>query len=192
VKTDLYHDQGRLFVTPSIWFNYVATSASVAKMQVNIEGVTVNSSYNLGRYDSVGKWIFVAFTYDGTKSADNAAFYVADENGKVIIDAVETCNVGVVDAVGYGGNLFFGNTGNTGNRAFKGYMDEVRFWSSKTDSSGVLDVNRLEAVRLYDLSLLGCLGGYMAGDINKDCVVDDADLSVFVQDWLRSNPLTLN
>jgi hypothetical protein len=121
-----------------------------------------------------GEWIFLATTYDGTSTTDNARFYIGDENTPVAllgspvtiaagqVNSTNTSNGGIADArFGIG----FTDAAATADTALTGYQDDVRVYDS------VLDLAALDAVRLA--SLPGDTG--LDGDHNGDGIVDAAD-----------------
>jgi len=112
----------------------------------------------IGAYAVVDEWVFFAVTYDGTRSTENVNFYVGLKNSPVSeVTKPLTMDAGVVDT-----NAFFmaenfdrfviGNYRTSYNRPFKGYLDNIRIFGSKTDASGVLLQEHLEEIRREDVA----------------------------------------
>lgn len=138
--------------------------------------------------DRGGDWLFLAVTYDGTSTVDNAKFYIGDET-----TAVSQLGTTVtIDA----GQVFSTNTSNGGSlnarfaigltdaapaadTALSGYQDDLRVYD------GVLDLTALDGLRLENLpSTMGVVGDY-----NDNDVVDAADYAVWRDNEGTSNAL---
>lgn len=108
-------------------------------------------------YGDTQKWVFFAFTYDGTLTANNALFYKgyrnASESGvnpfQVSLIETRTMNVGAVaqdTSV-----LMIGNRTGTRDRPFDGFLDNMRIHGSASDASGALSLVDLEDLRAGDV-----------------------------------------
>ncbi len=158
VKTDTSttnNPQGRLFTTYILEVNYIqgdiGQSTQAGRLAVEVGNAGFQNTKN--DYASPDEWIFIGITYDGTKSADNLLCYVGSETSAVELSTTLTADEGVLERSSHGGNLWLGNVANysSGNRPFVGYMDELRWFSSKSGSGSVLSSSDLENVRQYDL-----------------------------------------
>jgi len=190
IKTDSLLAQGRIFSSPPVEINYIA-SATGARIAPRIEGsVFNNASYDTAKWGCVGQWRFVAITYDGTKSVNNLHVFYGSQTESVMYDMSFDTDWGILDDVGYGGNFYLGNSNQNANRPFVGYLDELRIFSTNAQNSdGALSIDQIEAVRQADLGISKCVGGFMAGDLNYDCKVDMDDMLYLTEDWLKSNPV---
>jgi hypothetical protein len=95
------------------------------------------------------RWVFFAFTYDGTKSKDNAAIYMGTEHGPIDLDQIVTITPGqlrprVKDIV-------IGSTGRTGSSAFSGGLDHIRI-DVAADAGAAFSMAQVEAIRQSALS----------------------------------------
>lgn len=184
IKADALYDQGRVVMCDQFGIN---ARNDYIQFWLGEAGSWQTSSLSPKAYPKVGHWRFVAVTYDGSDDPNQLRLYSGSENIPVFVDSIVQKDYGTLETTGdYGVPFLIGNGGVEANRPFVGYIDEIRIWSSQTDSSGALNINDLEAIRRYDTS--ECVGGVMDGDINKDCFVDAADFAIFAQDWLSSNP----
>ena len=113
-------------------------------------------------YDAVDEWVFFAVTYDGTMwvaRVPNVFFYVGGLSDPVRRIAVargsslhpHTGSTSVGDK-----GLFIGDVGQ-GPFPFKGFLDNLRIFGSKTDTdrSGMLTLGELEILRVSDGGRLG-------------------------------------
>ena len=109
---------------------------------------------------------FFAVTYDGTALTDNVKFYRgyrnADEAGaQPVFSQVGTGTItGGGMTVDQAGSLIVGNTdGQT--RPFRGFLDDMRVYGSKTDASGALTEQLVQDVHssaVPEPATLGLLG----------------------------------
>jgi len=151
-------------------------SQDAFRMGLFIGGQT-NFAFSFATADIVdrgGDWLFLAVTYDGNSTSENARFYIGDETTPVAqlgetatIDAghvfpSNTSNGGTADArFGIG----FTDAAPTADTSLTGYQDDVRVYD------GVLDLASLDAVRLANLPATMQL----IGDYNDNGTVDAAD-----------------
>jgi hypothetical protein len=115
---------------------------------LHVNGSDVTSSAG---YYQTNQWVFVAITYDGTKTSNNVVFYVGTKTQAVTqVGNTLTLNQG---AVNEGENkIGIGNDrGVTNNRPLDGYIDDVRLFGSTSDGSGVLTAAQLETLRQQDI-----------------------------------------
>lgn len=147
--------QGRLLYTRAFEFNYIQGNIGqvnqYGRLAIRIGGSSYLNTNN--DYESPDEWVFIALTYDGTKSADNLLCYVGNETTPVSLSTTLTADQGLLGRIDPGGNLWMGNVGNyqSGNRPYVGFMDEMRLYTSHDDASGVLDATALEEIRQFDL-----------------------------------------
>ena len=102
-------------------------------------------------YTLTNQWMFIAVSYDGTKTTNNVTFYEGSKTTPVAqVGRVLTYNQGSASA---GSNtLGVGNDSTTTNaRPMDGYIDDLRLYASSTDGSGVLTQTQLEGVRQADI-----------------------------------------
>lgn len=100
-------------------------------------------------YGTINQWIFVAMTFDG--STHQVAFYEGTETTPVSLvspgvgdgDIAKNPYAEATAALTMGSGLY-------GLSAFQGYLDNIRIWGSKTESSAVLTLAELETYRLND------------------------------------------
>jgi hypothetical protein len=95
------------------------------------------------------QWVFLAISYDSMQTTQNVKFYAGTTVAEVSLYATRDY------AFQPGDNTIALSLGNaTGNniRPFDGFMDNMRIFGSKTDSSGVLTLDDLMVVRAADLS----------------------------------------
>ncbi len=103
--------------------------------------LTSNPGYGVAPIP-VNSWTFLAVTYDNT----NLNYYVGNEtNAAQLISTASTSLGGQTVRLGTNWNLFLGNRpSSSGNRAFKGYMADVRFYTG-CGSSNFVDLARQTA-----------------------------------------------
>jgi hypothetical protein len=82
-------------------------------------------------------WIFIAITYDGTKSQDNVTYYSATSTDALKAGATVSLNMGDVPS---GVALVLG-----GNKTsfVTGLYDDLRIYISETDETGVLSPSEI-------------------------------------------------
>ncbi|MBT3375148.1 MAG: DUF4091 domain-containing protein [Lentisphaerae bacterium] len=102
------------------------------------------------------RWAFFAFSYDGTRKTQNAWFYMADEKTPVRKDhpyrtSSSDAPMGGLKPQGAGEPIILGASDVDGGETFRGLLDSVRIYASKTDDSAALDQMQLEMVRQEDL-----------------------------------------
>ncbi|MBC8095537.1 MAG: glycoside hydrolase family 88 protein [Akkermansiaceae bacterium] len=108
--------------------------------QVLINGVQSSTS-DFGAFAlPVGQWRFLALTYDGA----TLNFYGGSETNSVALLSSANFPAGGV-ALGNNWSLFLGNRLNTRDRAFRGWLDEVRFHLAAADA-GQLEEVRVNAI----------------------------------------------
>jgi hypothetical protein len=168
-------------------------SQDAFRMGLFVGGQT-NFASSFATADIVGRggdWIFLAVTYDGNSTSENARFYIGDENTPVAqLGAPVTINAGQV----FSSNTTNGGTGDArfgmgftdaapaADTAITGFQDDVRVYDT------VLDLAALDAVRLANLP--PDMG--LAGDYNDNGTVDAADYVVWRKNEGTSNTLANN
>jgi hypothetical protein len=179
IKTEQYLASSYLLWTPSFALTHIGNWGN-SYLRMNIEGSGYNNSST--SYGSIGSWRFLAVTYDGTKETDNLAFYYAGVNTPVTFDKVYSVPQGMLEEDDYSGApLFLANSNVSGDRAFIGFIDEIRMWVDKQGTGASLSLTDLEKVRQWDVN--GCFIP-MQGDVNLDCYVDSPDISAIADQWL--------
>lgn len=105
-------------------------------------------------YTNVAEWVFLAITYDSTASEKNIKFYNGSPTKPVYCNREPLFSKGVPVATAT--PAAFGNINSEYyyQRPFVGYLDNIRMYGSKTDSSGVLSLAQLEALRQADLKVI--------------------------------------
>lgn len=124
-------------------------SASGFRLGLLVDGTSGGSALFSSAGTSVNannQWVFLAATYDGTKTSNNVTFYTGTPGSAVTqLGVVGTLNMGAVDSTT--GSLQIGNTtATTGDRTPTGLFDDVRVYS------GVASSVFLNDVRLDNLS----------------------------------------
>ena len=110
-----------------------------------------NTGFYSHPFVEVGQWVFVAATYDGTKSADNVDLYKGSKTGAIAHLATLTSNRGTVESF-YSAVLVGGNSHTYVNpQPFDGLIDNLRIHGG-TGSSGALGLAELEALRKGDVT----------------------------------------
>jgi hypothetical protein len=113
-------------------------------LEINNAGTTSSGS----AYMEIGEWVFFAVAYDGTGASNNVRFYKATRTTPVALVQTRSLNQGA--ARGNSQRVSIGNLSNI-SRPFDGWLDNIRVFGSKTDSSGALSVAQLESYRNKDV-----------------------------------------
>jgi len=113
------------------------------RLRVDAAGVVVSG---VGTYPADGnELVFVAVSYDGTKTSSNVLFYRGTAATSLSLVSTVTLNEGTVDT--FPGRLAVGGrSGFNGPRTFHGIMDNVRIFGSKTDATGALSLAEIDEV----------------------------------------------
>ena len=121
---------------------------------LDLEINNVGSTSTGARYADAGVWIFFAVTYDGTAAANNVRFYKGTRTNSVALLETRTLNQGRVLANSQ--SITIGNANSDGSlmRPFDGWMDDVRVYGDKLNSSGALTLQQLEWLRNKDVQNL--------------------------------------
>jgi hypothetical protein len=98
------------------------------------------------------KWVFFAFTYDGTKGVDNGGVYVGTEGDKVYLDRMISFDGGELGST-EAKSLIIGARTEAATSPFRGLLDNIRIYVSKTDDSAALNIVQLEKIRKSDLGV---------------------------------------
>ncbi len=126
---DLVHyDNGRLRLAVNQWPDRAKNDSSAGKL-------------------AVGKWVFFAVTYDGTRRSDNVVWYFGDPKTPAVVDRTNSYAAGATDSGS--GPLSIGNYNRTlhshgMDRQFRGQLHAVQIFGSRTGTEGALS---LKAVR---------------------------------------------
>jgi hypothetical protein len=130
----------------------VRGATTAGQMNLTVDNLSLDSATG---YTATGTWVFFAVTYDGSLTSNNVTFYVGDTATSVSVVSTGTVNSGPVSNNPL--SLVLGNTtGNpspaANNRPFDGLLDNIRLYGSASDSTGVLSLATLEAIRTSDIS----------------------------------------
>jgi hypothetical protein len=109
----------------------------------NGEAAKVNIRATPNAFWMIDTWVFFAVTY----ANDTFTFYVGSTAETVARAGVSACPGKTADIRA---TLQIGNVANR-QRPFKGWMDNVRIYGSKSGESGALSLQDLEALRLRDV-----------------------------------------
>lgn len=156
-KTDVGETLGKnveLFKTKKLKLTSVNNGHLKLFVDSELELDSVTSSK--ADWNNVNSWTHFAVSYDGTRSVRNVKFYKATINSAVILSSTETLDRKSVN-IGGAQRLYISNQF----RPFDGYLDNMRIYGSKIDSSGALTTAQLEEQIRFDF--LG-VDGYGVGD----------------------------
>jgi hypothetical protein len=137
------------------------------------------------------EWTFFAVTYDGTSSFNNIEWYKGDDDGTgdvVSATGFQSLNAGT-STEGRHNTIHIGNSGENGPWPWRGLLDELRVFVSKTDNSGALSQADIEAfkAKVYEPHCGDSANPYPNGDFNGDCLVNTEDLLFLASGWLENN-----
>lgn len=139
-----------------------------------------------------GQWVYFAITYDGNIATDNnVKFYVATEETPTMFVSEKSSIARGPITNSLGQYVIIGNYGigaTHGNASFNGLLDNLRVFSSHTDSGGALDINDIELNRQFDLGITDPVEAdiYFAGDLDKDYQVGLGDIDILAEQWLEN------
>jgi hypothetical protein len=114
------------------------------------EGVSSPGLIPVDKNAAEDNWRFLAVTYDCTADEDHLKIYIGSPTKEVYLDKAISYDRG---AVGKGvgpvtiGHFNRKSRSNNGDRMFRGLIDEVRIFGSKTDGTGALSVRQIRAVQ---------------------------------------------
>ena len=138
-----------------------------------------------------GQWVFFAITYDGTVAeGNNIKFYVGAQYTPASVVSEKTTGTqrgAITNNIGQ--YVIIGNHGigaTHGNASFDGMLDNLRVFSSHTDSSGALGLNDIELYRQFDLGITEPVEAdiYFAADLDRDYQVGLGDVDILAEQWL--------
>jgi len=116
-------------------------------LQLLLSGTAVTSGRE---YMMTDEWVYFAVTYDNFLDQENVKFYVGSKDKPVKLVSVHTLNKPMsTNAL----SLRVGAWG-LGTAPVRGYLDNIRLFGSKENSSGVLTLKELEAVRIADTLMI--------------------------------------
>ena len=95
-------------------------------------------------------WAFFAATYDAARTKDNVSFYYGTDRHPAKLDQTVPCAAGPLGPVG-DAKLIVGAMDGGGKFRFRGSIDSLRIYASRSDSSAALSAAQVEAVRQADL-----------------------------------------
>lgn len=127
--------------------NYQVYYAVGGSLLLNIMNNSVRSEKE---YKKLNEWVFFAVTYDYTLNENNVSFYVGTKTEPVSLVSTHTLNVAMQNN---SMNLKIGGW-NMQTARFTGLLDNIRLFGSKSDSTGVLSLEQLEAIRIGDTLLI--------------------------------------
>jgi len=120
-----------------------AVAAKDLHLQVNTSGIETAGD----TFRDVSNWVFFAVVFDGTAAGDNMFIYRGTTRTAVQVvnqNARPETQVWQSDAPWLVGNDA------SGGFPFKGLLDNLRLYGSKTDGSGALSAAEIEAIRVAD------------------------------------------
>jgi len=129
-------------------FDLVCLKDGRLRLAVNQWPDRVSNDSSSGRI-AVGRWVFFAVTYDGTRSQDNVRWYFGDADTPAALDRTTTHAAG---PTGTGsGTLTIGNYNETihrhgTDRQFRGSLRGIRIFGSRIGPAGALP---LQAIRKH-------------------------------------------
>lgn len=143
-------------------------SASGFRLGLLVDGTSGGSALFSSAGTSINannQWVFVAVSYDGTKTSDNVTFYTGAVSSAVgQLGIVGTLNMGAVD--GTTGSLQIGNTSaTTGDRTPSSLFDDVRIYSGVATSSFLNDVRLQNLSNIPEPSTWGALAGALSASL---------------------------
>ena len=132
--TDIAANNGWSVVSLTNSFNVYGDNSNVG---TNLAGSILAQS---------NEWVFLAITYDGTLTGNNLKIYGGDKTTGVVLLATRSLNSGTLED--NDAPFTVGNQAGR-DRAFSGYIDNVRLHGTKTagDNSGALSLDQLESIR---------------------------------------------
>lgn len=115
-------------------------------LTLEVNGTATDARTN---YTDLNTWVFFAATYDSTALTNQARFFKGTAGSAVELTDADTLSRGTALA-----NSVALNVGNAaaGDRPFKGLLDNMRIYGSKTDGRGALNIAQLEWLRVKDLT----------------------------------------
>ncbi|MEI8206423.1 MAG: hypothetical protein WCG03_06055, partial [Kiritimatiellales bacterium] len=143
----------------------IMTGADKSRKQIRNDWVSI------GHISPDNRWVFLAFTYDGTKQGPNAAFYYGYEPYQIKRESFKTADAGKgqtqpdavwteaekVDAaagmlsLSQPASLVIGAGKPDGKQKVQGALDAVKIFASSADGSAALDQVEIENIRRGDL-----------------------------------------
>jgi len=113
-------------------------------LQLAVGGVAVTSKRD---YMVTDEWVYFAVTYDGTSNSENVNFYVGSVTQPVKLVSTHTIDKSMGPSPH---NAMRAGAWGIGTSALRAYLDNMRMFGSKSDNSGVLTLEELEALRIKD------------------------------------------
>lgn len=135
-------------------FRITSNGATKGRMGMDLLGtaekVSVWSSW-FAPFLADERWMFFAFTYDGTKNTENGKVYVGTEEYPVEIETFSTgaCQLKADLAA----KLVIGGGNAAGGNNFKGKIDNIRIFASRDDGLGALSPVQVELLRQADVGI---------------------------------------
>lgn len=121
---------------------------SDGRMQVLVNGTWYYSDYDC--YESNNSWVFCALSVDSV--ADTVKFYAGTKTASVFQAGSLTGTIAQLPSLNSGNYFVLNGYSYNGSDKYAGYdLDEFRIYSSSADSSGALDMEKIERLRLYDV-----------------------------------------
>jgi len=130
----VHHADGRLRLAVNEWVDRARNDSSPGKLRV-------------------GKWVFFAVTYDGTKSGDNVRWYFGDEASDAAFDKATSYSRG---PTGKGsGTLTIGNYNESihrhgKDRQFRGKLRGIKIFGSRIGTGGALTLTEIRKQQRED------------------------------------------
>lgn len=138
---ELIKGSAYVFEKPS---TFAVLGDGVGKLSLHMTG----KAYSATVFDEVNQWVFVAFTFDGTKTTDNIKVYKGTLNKGV----EEVASYNRTEPAGSGTNAF-GILDNiyTFKLPFKALVDNFRIFGHRDNADGCLSREQLESLRIQDI-----------------------------------------
>lgn len=152
---DVESDQFCLMACPGIFEMKYNRWGNLILVMVGAEGEMeqIKSSwYSYGILSGDEQWVFVAFTYDATRSELNSAFYYGNERYRIMRDTFESADnpsQALADAVP--SFLVVGAQTPEGRQRLNGSLDSIKIYASKEDGSAALSQSEIEMIRHADV-----------------------------------------
>jgi hypothetical protein len=146
-------------------------------LRVTVNGINTGVGSAGNTWTDEAKWVFFAVTYDGTQSVANIRYYRGYRNAAEAGANPAGVTQVAFDTIAQGTTLpahglAIGNRTEDYNRAFDGFLDNMRVFGARDNSpGGALSLTQLEILRAGDITA----GPDFTADFNQDSYVDGAD-----------------